>query len=72
MTNKLQPYTQQFNQTEADHSAQTELPLDSVLLMMARHLVSKRRSSLAHQQLNNAQVVASATAQARQNDQFDN
>ena len=47
MTNKLQPYTQQLNQTEADHSAQTELPLDSVLLMMARHLVSTRRSSLA-------------------------
>jgi hypothetical protein len=44
-----QSHTQQLPQTEFSCASQIEQSLDAVLLMMARHLVTARRSSLAHQ-----------------------
>ncbi len=73
MSNEWQNYTRQLHRAEIEHSTQTELPVDSVLLMMARYLISARRSHPRRRQLHSAPAATPtlSTVQAQPYDRFD-
>ncbi len=73
MSNEWQSYTQQLHQAEIEHSTQAELPVDSVLLMMVRYLISARRSHPRRRQVHSAPTATTTltVVQAQSYDRFD-